>query len=100
MLVGHLNPTVVRHVKRALRKTGTLFVTPSPTATQGAEKMKRRFGLDMVRFTNSGTESTMYVIRIARAVTGKKGVIKIEGGYHGCYDPLQVSVKPSLDKIS
>ncbi len=99
MLVGHLNPTVVRHVKRALRKTGTLFVTPSPSATQGAEKLKRRFGLDMVRFTNSGTESTMYVIRIARAVTGKKGVLKIEGGYHGGYDPLQVSVKPALDKI-
>ena len=94
MLVGHLNPHVVRKVKRALSKTGTLFVTPSPTATSGAEKLKRRFGVDMVRFPNSGTESTMYVIRIARAVTGKKGVIKIEGGYHGGYDPLQVSVKP------
>lgn len=99
MLVGHLNPTVVRHVKKALRETGTLFVTPSVSSTEGAEIMKRRFGLEMVRFTNSGTESTMYVIRTAKGITGKKGIIKIEGGYHGGYDPLQVSVKPPLDKI-
>jgi glutamate-1-semialdehyde 2,1-aminomutase len=99
MMVGHLNPAVVRAVKKALRKTGTLFVTPSPTATDVAERFKKRFGLDMLRFTNSGTESTMYAIRTARAVTLKKGVIKLEGGYHGGYDPLQVSVKPALEQI-
>ena len=40
----------------------------------------------------------MYAIRVARAVHGKTGIIKIEGGYHGGYDPLQVSVKPDLSK--
>ena len=99
MLVGHLHPKVIRKVKKALRSTGTLFVTPSPTATEVAEKFKARFSLDMIRFTNSGTESTMYAIRTARAVTQKNGVIKIEGGYHGGYDPLQVSVKPALKDI-
>lgn len=99
MLVGHLNPKVVKAVKRALRTTGTLFVTPSPTATRAAEKFKKRFGLDMLRFTNSGTESLMYAIRTARAVTGKSAIIKLEGGYHGGYDPLQVSVKPKLSDI-
>jgi glutamate-1-semialdehyde 2,1-aminomutase len=99
MLVGHLNPRVVKEVKRALKSTGTLFVTPSPSATEVAERFKKRFDLDMLRFTNSGTESTMYAIRTARAVTGKKGIIKIEGGYHGGYDPLQVSVKPALKDI-
>ena len=97
MLVGHLNPKVMRKVKKAIRSTGTLFVTPSPTATDVAAKFQRRFKLDMLRFTNSGTESTMYAIRTARAVKKKNGVIKIEGGYHGGYDPLQVSVKPHLD---
>jgi glutamate-1-semialdehyde 2,1-aminomutase len=53
----------------------------------------------MIRFTNSGTESTMYAIRAARAATGKNAVIKIEGGYHGGYDPLLVSVKAPLAKI-
>lgn len=99
MLVGHLNPVVVEHVTRALTETGTLFVTPSPQATEMSERFKERFGLDMLRFTNSGTESLMYAIRVARAYTGRKAIIKIEGGYHGGYDALQVSVKPDLDVI-
>jgi glutamate-1-semialdehyde 2,1-aminomutase len=40
----------------------------------------------------------MYAVRTARAATGRKAIIKIEGGYHGGYDPLTVSVKPSLDE--
>jgi glutamate-1-semialdehyde 2,1-aminomutase len=99
MLVGHLNKHVVRAVKKALRSTGTLFVTPSPIATEAAERFQKRFDVDMLRFTNSGTESTMYAIRAARAATGKKAIIKVEGGYHGGYDPLLVSVKAPLDKI-
>ena len=96
MLVGHLNPTVVEKVTYALETTGTLFVTPSPTATEVAERFQTRFGLDRLRFTNSGTESTMYAVRTARAFTGRKAIVKIEGGYHGGYDALQVSVKPAV----
>ncbi|MEZ5093656.1 aspartate aminotransferase family protein [Nocardioides sp.] len=99
MLVGHLNPVVVEHVERALKETGTLFVTPSPQATDMSERFCRRFGLDMIRFTNSGTESLMYAIRAARAYTQRKAIVKIEGGYHGGYDALQVSVKPALEDI-
>jgi glutamate-1-semialdehyde 2,1-aminomutase len=99
MLVGHLNPVVVEHVERALRETGTLFVTPSPQATEMSERFCRRFSLDMLRFTNSGTESLMYAIRVARAYTQRKAIVKIEGGYHGGYDGLQVSVKPALADI-
>jgi glutamate-1-semialdehyde 2,1-aminomutase len=99
MLVGHLNPVVVDHVEQALLQTGTLFVTPSPHATDMSERFCGRFGLDMVRFTNSGTESLMYAIRAARAYTRRKAIVKIEGGYHGGYDALQVSVKPSLGDI-
>ncbi len=97
MLVGHLNPVVVEEVKSAL-ETGTLFVTPSPISTDAAERICRRFGIDQVRFTNSGTESTMYAVRVARAATGKNAIVKVEGGYHGSYDPLIVSSKPALDK--
>ena len=95
MLAGHLNPTVVAAVGKAL-ETGTLFVTPSPSATDAAERFQRRFGLDQLRFANSGTEATMYALRTARAYTNRKAIIKIEGGYHGGYDALQVSVKPSV----
>lgn len=96
MLVGHLNPTVVARVTEALESTGTLFVTPSPTATEAAERFQVRFGLDMLRFTNSGTESLMYAIRTARAYTQRKAIVKLEGGYHGGYDALSVSVKPDV----
>ncbi|CAB4631051.1 unannotated protein [freshwater metagenome] len=99
MMVGHLNKDVVKAVKKAMRSVGTLFVTPGPLATEAAERFQKRFDIDMLRFTNSGTESTMYAIRAARAATGKKAIIKIEGGYHGGYDPLQVSVKAPLEKI-
>ena len=99
MLVGHLNPHVVERVTEALTHTGTLFVTPSPQATEMAERYQQRFGLDLLRFTNSGTESLMYAIRCARAYTRRKAIIKIEGGYHGGYDALQVSVKPDLADI-
>jgi glutamate-1-semialdehyde 2,1-aminomutase len=99
MLVGHLNKDVVKAVKKAMRSVGTLFVTPGPLATEAAERFQKRFDIDMLRFTNSGTESTMYAIRAARAATGKNAIIKIEGGYHGGYDPLQVSVKAPLEKI-
>ena len=93
LLVGHLNDEVVREAKATL-DVGTLFATPSPITRDGAEIIARRFGLDLVRFANSGTEATMYAIRTARAATGKLGIVKIEGGYHGSYDALMVSNKP------
>jgi glutamate-1-semialdehyde 2,1-aminomutase len=99
MLVGHLNPAVVAKVKEFLDDVGTLFVTPSPISTDVAERFKHRFGVDMLRFTNSGTESTGYAVRTARAYTGRKQIIKIEGGYHGGYDGLSVSVKPAIADI-
>ncbi len=98
MLVGHLNPHVIEEIRHTL-DVGTLYVTPSPVARDAAERMCRRFGIDMVRFTNSGTESTMYALRVARAYTGRMGVVKVEGGYHGSYDEFTVSTKPPLEKI-
>ncbi len=95
MLAGHLNPEVVAETKRAL-DTGTLFVTPSPISRDGAERICKRFDVDQIRFANSGTEATMYAVRLAKAYSGKDGLVKIEGGYHGSYDPLTVSAKPDL----
>ena len=97
MLAGHLNPVVVNEIKESL-EVGTLFVTPSPISRDAAERICKRFSLDQVRFTNSGTESTMYAVRTARAYTGKTGIVKVKGGYHGSYDPLTVSCKPTLEQ--
>jgi glutamate-1-semialdehyde 2,1-aminomutase len=48
-------------------------------------------GVDKVTFCNSGTEATMYALRLARATTGRPLVAKFEGGYHGTHDLLAVS---------
>mgnify|MGYP000503853041 FL=1 len=97
MLAGHLNPDVVSELRDAL-DVGTLFTTPSPLSRDAAERICRRFGIDQIRFTNSGTESTMYAVRTARAYSGKEGVVKVEGGYHGSHDSVLFSNKPALAK--
>ena len=51
-----------------------------------------------MRFTNSGTESTLHVTRMAKALTGKEKVAKFEGAYHGSHDALEVSVSPPIDE--
>ena len=95
MLAGHLNPEVIKEVQEVLLQ-GTIFTSPAPDTRGAAEILARRFVVDQVRFANSGTEATMYAIRAARAFSKKKAIVKIEGGYHGAYDPLTVSVKPKL----
>jgi len=95
MLAGHLNPVVVKEAEDAL-KVGTIFVTPSPISRDASERLCKRFEIDQVRFTNSGTESTMYAVRTAKVFTGREEIVKVEGGYHGSYDPLTVSCKPDL----
>ena len=98
MLAGHLNPVVVEEIKNSLSE-GMLFVTPSPISRDAAERICKRFAIDQVRFANSGTEATMYAVRLARSFSGKSGVVKLEGGYHGSFDPLMVSSKPSLSEV-
>ena len=53
-------------------------------------------GLPLWRFTNSGTESTMDAVRVARGATGRDKIVKVEGGYHGHHDELLISMKPDL----
>jgi glutamate-1-semialdehyde 2,1-aminomutase len=63
-----------------------------------AEEICQRFLLDQIRFTNSGTEATMDAIRLARGVTGRDEIVKIEGSYHGHHESVLVSIRP--DKAS
>jgi glutamate-1-semialdehyde 2,1-aminomutase len=98
MAVGHAHPKVVEAVERAAR-TGTHFAVTTETTVALAEELCRRFRLDRVRFTNSGTEATMESIRLARAATGRDVVLKIEGSYHGHHDAVMFSVLPNSDVI-
>ena len=64
-----------------------------------ARELARRFKQPQWRFTNSGTESTLDAVRIARGFTGRERLIKIEASYHGHHDALMVSVEPPPDQM-
>ena len=96
LLAGHGHPVMRKAIDEQL-DNGTLFVTPSELNADVAELLVERFGFDLVRFTNSGTEATMDAIRAARGYTGRSKIIKLEGGYHGHHDEVMVSMKPALD---
>jgi glutamate-1-semialdehyde 2,1-aminomutase len=96
LLTGHAHPVLRRAVSEQLAH-GTLFVSPSEDNALVAGMLAARFGLPQWRFTNSGTEATMDAIRVARGVTGRRRIVKVEGGYHGHHDAVMVSIKPPLD---
>src|SRR5271155_5771295 len=97
-MAGHRHPAVIRAVQEKLG-TGTMFGMPHDMEWELAEEICKRFPVDMVRFSNSGTECTMHAVRLARAVTGRDRIIKMEGGYHGLHDSALVSVKPKLNEV-
>jgi glutamate-1-semialdehyde 2,1-aminomutase len=96
MVAGHAHPRIVEAIHEAAAR-GTHFATTTETAVEFAEELCRRFGLQMLRFTNSGTEATMDAIRVARAATGRDVVCKIEGSYHGHHDSVMFSILPNAD---
>jgi glutamate-1-semialdehyde 2,1-aminomutase len=93
---GHSHPIMAEAMIEQISR-GTLFVTPCENNALVAEALKERFGMELVRFTNSGTEATHDAIRACRAFTGRDRIVKVEGGYHGHHDEVMVSMKVSLD---
>ena len=90
MIAGHAHPEIVDAVQEAAGR-GLSFGAPCPAEVEMAERLCSLVpGMDMVRMVNSGTEATMSAIRLARAATGRDGVIKFEGCYHGHADSFLV----------
>jgi glutamate-1-semialdehyde 2,1-aminomutase len=98
MCIGHANPDVGAAVKARVDQ-GTHFAAPTEGSIVVAEELQRRFDLPQWRFTNSGTESTMDAVHLARGATGRDGLLKIEGSYHGHHDAVMVSVYPPLEAL-
>jgi glutamate-1-semialdehyde 2,1-aminomutase len=97
-IAGHAHPAIVAAVSDQVRR-GTHFAQPTEDAIWNAGELARRFGLPLWRFANSGTEATMDAVHLARALTGRDLIIKVEGCYHGHHDSVQVSVLPEADEI-
>jgi glutamate-1-semialdehyde 2,1-aminomutase len=98
LAAGHSHP-IFAEVLAARVANGTCYTFPVEDSVILAEEIKRRFGCDLVRFSNSGTEATMDAIRVARGFTGREKLVKFEGGYHGHHDDVLVSIQPPRELI-
>ena len=88
LIHGHAHPRIVAAVTEAAAN-GTSFGAPTPGEVELALEVTRRMdSVDMLRMTSSGTEATMTALRLARAATGRKLVLKFAGAYHGHVDGL------------
>ena len=90
MILGHAFPPVVEAIERAARDSASLGASTAAEADL-AERINACYpAVEMMRFVSSGTEATMSAIRLARAATGRKIIVKFEGCYHGHADGLLV----------
>ncbi len=98
LVAGHSHPILAEALSHRIAN-GTCYTFPVEDGIVMAEEIKRRFGVDLVRFSNSGTEATMDAIRVARGYTGREKVVKFEGGYHGHHDDVLISIQPPRDLL-
>jgi glutamate-1-semialdehyde 2,1-aminomutase len=90
LILGHAHPTIVRALHRALRD-GFTFGAPTEAEVRLAEAVSRAVpSIESLRLVSSGTEAAMSAIRLARAYTSKRKIIKFDGCYHGHSDGLLV----------
>jgi glutamate-1-semialdehyde 2,1-aminomutase len=90
VILGHAYPAVTQAVVEAMQD-GNTFALTNVHEVRAAEAICRMTGADKVRFTNSGSESTMHALRVARAHTNRERFIKFEGCYHGAHDHVMWS---------
>lgn len=88
LILGHSHPSVISEIQKTAAK-GTSFGAPNPLENELADLVLDAVqSIEKIRFVNSGTEATMSAIRLARAFTGRKKIIKFTGCYHGHSDGL------------
>lgn len=93
--VGHAHPILVEEMRKVI-ENGTIYGFESEASVKTAKVLTERFGYERVRFATTGLEATMLAVRLARAFTGRKKILKFEGCFHGSHEPLMVSVKPNI----
>lgn len=90
LILGHADSRVVRGISNQA-KLGTSYGAPTWNEVELAELVQSAFpSIEKVRFVSSGTEAVMSAIRLARGATGRKKIVKCDGGYHGHADSLLV----------
>ncbi len=100
LILGHRPPAVTRAVAEAILEYGSMFALPYEMEQKVAEKIRERFpSMELLKFSNSGSEATHYAVRLARAVTGRDKIIKFEGQYHGWTDATEYSYHPAIKDL-
>ena len=95
VILGHADDRVNQSVASEIQR-GTTFAATTELEVQVAEKLVAMIPeLEMLRFTNTGTEATMHALRVARGYTGRDKFIKFEGQYHGAHDYVLYSTASS-----
>lgn len=90
MILGHAFPPVVEAIQRAATKSSSFGASTASEADLAERIVACYPAIEKMRFVSSGTEATMSAIRLARAATGRKIIVKFEGCYHGHSDGLLV----------
>ncbi len=100
LILGHERQEILDSIQQYLTEHGTmLYGTPHELESIFAQKIKEHFpSIEMLRYTNSGTEATLLCIRTACAFTNKYKIAKFEGHYHGGFNEVLVSVNPDISK--
>jgi glutamate-1-semialdehyde 2,1-aminomutase len=94
LIHGHAHPRIIEVAQSQLER-GTVLGTPAEIQYKHAEHIIDRVpSIEQVRYCNSGTEATLFAMRAARAHTGKDAFIKMDGGFHGTHDYVEVNVNP------
>lgn len=90
LILGHRHPAVIHAIQHCLER-GTTYGAPTDLELTLARMVTEALpSVEMVRMVNSGTEATMSALRLARAYTGRKKIVKFEGCYHGHHDSLLI----------
>lgn len=98
LILGHAHPKVTAAVIEQVKR-GSVYSSPVEIQFRLGQILCDRLpSAEKVRFCNSGTEATMGAIRLARAYTKRYKIVKMEGGYHGSHDLVEISTKPPLEK--
>ena len=95
MIVGHANSSVMEAVLSQLNSGTTFFATNEKSVELAEEIVKAVPCADKVRFCSTGSEATLYAMRVARSFTKKDKILKFEGGFHGMNDYALMSMSPS-----
>jgi glutamate-1-semialdehyde 2,1-aminomutase len=96
IVLGHGDPDVVKAVQEGIVR-GSQYSSPTEGQYKVAKALCERVpGFERVRFLNSGTESTLFAMRTARAYTGKDKILKMTGGFHGTHDSVAASTKKGV----